>query len=471
MSRPVAFISLFLVWTAVLSLARPAPAAAESLDRFKYAGSFDPAFSAIETSGRFNGYTNYWHSLFWKWSQYGNLYLISQPDIPKSIAQSKLDIAEELGVPGLFLAEGFLSAYLEGPVREFEDPGPDALERTLDRKDALVWVKPGTALGQKLLGRFPGAAPWREALGSHQLNARDFHDVRAFHLVSGPRRLFVIVTDGDDCRRRFRDLLANLRGVLDRYDLHRGWFGTGTLLHSVTCFPGHPLEVIAKGLNQGNDWFTFSGYMDYLMKDQLAAWLAKVGLDVVSDVGTGKATHSLGTTAYGLRSWDGLKIQDMPGEEEWIKFVKDRRGYIFRPVYAPDCDKFHYDGVIAVDGTQKHIDEENVPFILQTGMIREEAPACMVLFTKKGGALTRDGMWEAILSRRAVGVLPQGSMLGPAILAERAPDAPPRPRLPRGLFQRQDSARGRHGKPRARRQGGQSGRSVRRRPVRSPAGA
>jgi hypothetical protein len=415
MHRPFNHIHAVLILVLGIVLACPAIGPAESLDRFKPAGTFNPPAYAVTASGQFNGYTNYWHDIFWTWSQYGNLYLVSQPDIPRAIAQNKVDIAEELGIPGLLLAEGFLDAYLERRIREFEDPDPAALEKTLDREDALVWAKPSSPAGKKLLSLFPDPAPWRDKLRSHQVNARDFHDVRAVLLSSGARRLFAVVTDCENCRGRFKELLAGLRDVLGRYDLHRGWFGTGTLLHSVTCFPGHPLEVIGKGLNQGNDWFTFSGYMDYLMLNQLPAWLAKVGLDVVTDVGTGKATHSLGTIAYGLRSWEGLKIQDTPDEKEWIRFVKDRGGYLFRPVYAPECDKFKYDGYIAIDGNKKQADEENVPFILQTGMVREEAPPCMVLFTKKGSALTRDGMWQAILSRRAVGVLPLGRMQGPGL--------------------------------------------------------
>jgi hypothetical protein len=407
-------IPLFLILTAGMLFARPAAAAAEGLDRFRFAGAAAP-LPAVTAAAQFNGYTNYWHSIYWTWSQYGNLYLISQPDVARSIAQCKVDIAEELGVPGLSLAEGFLASWLKGPVRELEDPDEAALEKALARADALVWAKPGTSLGRRLLAFVPDLAAARNALRSHQLNARGFEDVQAFPLASGERRLFAVVTDSAEGRRRLRGLLADLREVLGRYDLHRGWFGTGTLLHSVTAFPGHPLEVIGRGLGQGNDWFTFSGYMDYLMQGELPAWLSKVGLDVVTDVGTGKATHSLGTVAYGLRNWDGLKIQDMPTEEEWIKYVKDRGGRIFRPVYGPDCDKFKYDGYIAVDGNKKQIDEENVPFVLQTGMVREDAPACMVLFTKAGSAMTRERMWEALLERRAVGVLPQGRMMGPAV--------------------------------------------------------
>ena len=406
--------SSVLLVAGLLLIGRSA-AIAESLDHFRPAGASGPFAAPITTSGQFNGYTNYWHDIYWKWSQYGNLYLIGEPDVPRSIAQSKVDIAEELGIPGLCLAEGFLDGYLRTPLPELEDPEPETLEKALDRQDVLVWAEPDSTLGRKLLGRLPNMTAWREGLHGHQLNARDFHDLRAFELRSGDRRLFAVVTDSADSRSCLKGLLSGLRDVLASYDLHRGWFGTGTLLHSVTCFPGHPLEIIGRGLNQGDDWFTFSGYMDYLMQDELPAWLAKVGLrDVVTDVGAGKATHSLGTVAYGLRNWDGVKLQDMPTEKEWITFVRDRHGYIFRPVYAPDCDRYKYDGYIAIDGNKKQIDGENVPFVLQTGMVREEAPACMVLFTKKGNALTRESMWEAILGRRAVGVLPQGRMQGPA---------------------------------------------------------
>ncbi|MGA2361794.1 MAG: hypothetical protein ABSG73_04965 [Candidatus Aminicenantales bacterium] len=415
MRRETERFSTCLIWALGLLLVFPARGRAESLDRFQGPTAVAAPAAAITTPGQFNGYTNYWHDIYYQWSQYGSLYLISQSDVAKSIAQNKVDIAEELRIPGLFLAEGFLDAWLRATAREFEDPDTAELEKALDSGDALVWAKPSSATGRKLLALLPDTVPWGEKLGSHQRNGRDYYEVRAFLLTSGERRLFAVVTDCPECRRRFRELLANLRDVLGRYDLHRGWFGTGTLLHSVTCFPGHPLEVIGKGLGQGNDWFTFSGYMDYLMQNELTAWLAKVGLDVVTDVGTGKATHSLGTVAYGLRSWDGLKIQDTPTEEEWIKLVRDRRGFIFRPVDAPDCDKFKYDGSIAIEGNKKQIDGEDIPFILQTGMVREEAPACMVLFNRKGSRLTRDGMWEAIISRRAVGVLPQGKMLGPAL--------------------------------------------------------
>ncbi len=367
----------------------------------------------IKTPGEFSGYTNYWHSLYWEWRQYGNLFQLSLPDISKTIAQNKVDTAEELGIPGLEMQEGFLAALLAGPVEELENPTSEEVEKRLAGSDLLIYVDPATELGKRLAKINPGGGGWRQGLRSHQFNAAGFRRVRAFCLEKTGRKFFAVLDEGATDREHFRALISGVREVLEKYDLHRGWFGTGTLLHSVTCHPGHPLEVIAEGLSQGNDWFTFSGYMDYLLQKQLPEWLGKVGLDIVTDVGTGKATHSLGSVAYGCRNWDGLKIQDMPTEEEWIRFVKDRGGFIFRPVFSPVCDTYEYDGYIAVEGNKKQIDTEERPFILQTGLIREEAPAAMVLFAPKGGEWNREAMWEALRERREAGILPLGKMLGP----------------------------------------------------------
>ncbi len=372
----------------------------------------------IKTPGQFSGYTNYWHSLFWEWQQYGNLFQLSVPDVAKTIAQSKLDTAEELGIPGLLMQEGFLAALLMNSAQELDEPTPEDVEKALTESDLLIYADPTGQLGKRLGQKFPGEQDWRPNLQSHQLNAADFRDILAFHLTKGDRDLFVVLADSAGDKARFRQLVGGVRDVLDKYDLHRGWFGTGTLLHSVTCQPGHPLEVIAKGLEQGNDWFTFSGYMDYLLQAQLPGWLDKVGLKVITDVGTGKATHSFGSVAYGCKNWDGLKIQDMPTEEEWIRFVKERGGYIFRPVYSADCDTHDYDGYIAIEGNKRQIDCEDRPFILQTGYIREDAPPAMVLFSPKGDDWNREALWEAILTRREVGILPQGKMLGPAIFRD-----------------------------------------------------
>jgi hypothetical protein len=367
----------------------------------------------IKTPGQFNGYTNYWHSLFWVWEQYGNLFQLSVPDVTRTIAQSKLDTAEELGIPGLLMQEGFLAALLERTVRELENPSPDEVEKALSDSDILIYCSPGGELRKRLGQKLPGEWDWRSMLRSHQLHAADFRDMRAFYLEKGDRKMFVVLADSGEDWDCFRKLTEGVRDVLDKFDLRRGWFGTGTLLHSVTCQPGHPLEVIARGLEQGNDWFTFSGYMDFLLQAQLPEWLGKVGLKVVTDVGTGKATHSFGSVAYGCKNWDGLKIQDMPTEEEWIRFVKEHGGHIFRPVDSADCDSFEYDGYIAIEGNKKQIDTEDRPFILQTGYIEEDAPPAMVLFSHKGREWNREAMWDAILDRREVGVLPQGKMLGP----------------------------------------------------------
>jgi hypothetical protein len=387
----------------------------DRLEDFKNVSKIDPSTRAIRTPGQFNGYTNYWHSIFWTWHQYGNLYQLSIPDASKSILQNKVDVAEELGLPGLWMEEGFLDGLLSTPYQELDSPSLEVVKKALaeSQGNLLIHSSSLTEVGRQLLKGLPAAMPEWDLLKSHQANAENFHMIRAMIFENGQRRIFATFTNFADCRARLKKLIGAVESVVRRYEMHRGWFATGTLLHSVTCFPGHPLEVIAAGMNQGNDWFTFNGYMDYLLQKQLPEWLSKVGLDIVADVGTSKATHSFGTLGFGCSNWEGLKIQDTPSEDTWIKFVKERGGYIFRPVFAPECDPYKYDGYIAIEGNKKQIDNENVPFILPTGFIREDAPPCMVLFTDKGSPFTRDAMYKAILERREVGVLPQGKMLGP----------------------------------------------------------
>ena len=414
---PVICLAIAMV-PAAASLLRARPAAPDRLDEFKIAAPLGPGPSPVVTPGQFHGYTNYWHSLSWNGYGYGNLFQMSLPDVGATILQNKIDIAEELGLPGLWLEEGFLEGLLAAPRQELNLPTVEALNAKLAATagNLLVYAASSSDTGRRLAAALGLAAPGLAALKSHQYNAAGFHPIHAFLLTNGPRRLFAVLSDDPRDFVRFKDLVKGAEAVVRQYDLHRGWFATGTLLHSVTCFPGHPLEVIAQGLAQGNDWFTFDGYMDYLMQKQLPEWLAKAGLDIVADVGSAKASRSFGTLGFGLSNWEGFKIQDTPLEKDWLKFIKDRGGWSFRPVFAPECDPFKYDGVIAVEGNKKQIDGESVPFILPTGMVREDAAPGMILFADKGTRWTREAMYKAILGRKAVGVLPQGKMLGPAAL-------------------------------------------------------
>ena len=130
------------------------------------------------------------------------------------------------------------------------------------------------------------------------MNAKDFTGINAYYLENGSKKIFVISSKDKDLRDKLMEVITNTKNILDKYDLHRGWFGAETLLKSVTCTPGHPLEVIGKGMNEGNTWFTFSGYMEFLEQKELVNWLAKVNLPVVADVGYGQI--------YGLKDYDGL---------------------------------------------------------------------------------------------------------------------------------------------------------------------
>ena len=385
-------------------------------DEFRYNGTFDPEKNSVENSFQFNGYTNYWHDVKNNWISYGNLFKIALPDAEYTISQSKLDIADDLKIPGLSLQEGFMSLLLKGQYTVLDQPSLQKLSSAATSSDILVLVDPETETGKALNGKLPKGNQSKEYLKSHQFSAIDFTEVKAFYLENGTKKIFVISSVSSVLRKSVSDLIDNTKQVLGKYDLQRGWFGTETLLKSVTCTAGHPLDVIGRGMNEGNSWFTFSGYMDFLAQKELTDWLAKVNLKVVADVGASidYTPNKYRQVMYGCENYVGLQGQDMYTVESCLKFAHERKGYVFRSVYDPDADMYNYDGYIAGEGNKEQIDNESVPFITTTGSLDGDAVPCMVLFTPKGAQMSKQVMWEAIMDRREVSVLENGKMMGPA---------------------------------------------------------
>mgnify|MGYP001598083394 FL=1 len=379
---------------------------AQTLTDFRYNGSVHPLENSVYNKQQFNGYTTYWHDDYRQSWRYGNLFKMSAPDPELTIMQSKRDVAEEMKVPGLQMQEGFMNGLLSENHKIMDDPSPTELESAVNSVNVLVFTDPSSATGKDLMEKFVPDSSWRLRLKSHQYGAADFREINAFYLERGNRKLFVVASADTMLRSRVKALLENTEKLLSAYDLHKGWFGAETLLKSVTCGQGHPLEIIGKGLNEGNDWFTFSGYMEFLEKDELAAWIDEIGLPVVTDVGF--------SPIYGCRDYEGLQVQDMAGDQAWIDFAHKKGGYVFRPVYDLKADLYHFDGYIATEGNKEQIDNENVPFISTTGSMEDGLLSSMVLFIKKGEKLTKAGMWDAIMHRREVGILSEGRMMGPA---------------------------------------------------------
>jgi hypothetical protein len=361
----------------------------------------------ISTEYQFNGYTNYWHDTYSKWYRYGNLFKMSAPNVAKTILQSKVDVAEDMGVSGLILQEGFIYGLLSEPYSELDQPSLSSLETAIAKENSLIFVDPKTETGKKVMAKLHAENRGPEKLKSHQYGAADLKRADAFYLESGDRILFVVSSSDEKTRNEIKKLIDNTKEIIRKYDLHKGWFGAETLLKSVTCTDGHPLDVIGTGMNEGNSWFVFNGYMDFLAKDELIGWMEQVQLPVVTDVGF--------WPIFGCRDYDGLQVQSMYTQESWIDYAHEKGGYVFRQVWDTLADPFHYDGYLATEGNKEQIDKENVPFIMRTGRLDENALSSMVLFIEKDKQLTRESMWDAILDRREVGILELGKMMGPAL--------------------------------------------------------
>ncbi len=389
---------------------------AQNIEAFTFHGKGNNEQVYTENSFQFNGYTNYWHDVRDRWIRYGNLFKIALPDAEYTISQSRVDIADDVQIPGLTVEEGFMYNLLKSKYISLDDPSLTELVKAAAVSDVLVFTNDTSSTGRILLAKLPSRKKQKEILKSHQFNAVDFTMVNVYYLENGNRKIFIVSSKSKILRDKVSSLIDKTRRILDEYDLRRGWFGAETLLKSVTCTAGHPLEVIGRGMNEGNSWFTFSGYMDIFAAKELDEWLGKIDNPVSADVGTyiNYIPTPYTQAIFGCRNYDGLLLQSTSTLDFMLKFAHDRGGYAFRSVYDPAADMFHYDGYIAGEGNKEQIDNENVPFVTPTGELDTDAVPCMVLFVQKGQKMNRELMWNAIMERREVSVLGSGKMMGPA---------------------------------------------------------
>ena len=357
----------------------------------------------VQSATQFNGYTNYWHDTYTNAYRYGSMFKLAQLDVEKTIAQSKMNVAEDLHLNGLEMEEGFMDYLLQQDFRIESHLSIADIQQESAQTNLLVLLAPTDEAAK----HYSYETHWRQQLNSHQLGAVDFTDIKAFLAQVGNRKVAFVVSQDADAAKRTVQLVEQTVKIMHNYRLHKGWFGAETLLKSVTCVQGLPLEIIGKGLNEGNTFFTFSGYMDFLMKDELNEWLTKTDVPIVADVGF--------SPIFGCKDYDGLQVQDVPNKQSWIDFAHRKGGYAFRPVFDPEADslKYDYDGYIATEGNKEQIDREDMPFVATTGSMETGLITSMLLFVEKEKAFTKETMWEAILKRQGVAVLDQATMLGP----------------------------------------------------------
>ncbi len=363
---------------------------------------------AVKSEFQFNGYTNHWQNNFDEWHRYGNLFKMASTQVEKSFLQSKVDVAEDMGLPGLLMEEGFITGLISSTYATLELPELDALKEALSKGDVLAFLDPQSESGKKVATALPEDWEWPLQLGSYQYGVPDLKRVDLFTIQKEGHTLYAVSCKDAGTRQAVKELIESTQKLVDTYEFRKGWFGAKTLQNSVTCTKGHPLEVIGTGLNEGSTWFVFDGYMDFMLKEDLISWMEEIESPVVTDVG-----HF---PIYGCSNYDNLQVQQLFTKEITINYAREHNGYVFRQVWDDKADSMglEYDGYLAIEGNKEQIDAEDVPFILHTGSLQGHALSSMVLFMEKGEALTQESMWKAILDRRATGILEKGKMVGPA---------------------------------------------------------
>lgn len=360
---------------------------------------------AVSTAFTFNGYTNHWQNVYQQQYRYGSLYRINIPDLEKEIAQSRMNIAAKLGLPGLQMQEGFFNGIIQEQHAILKNPGEDDIRKALRTNDAVLIL---AAEGSAAADIFEAERPEDKRIAGYQSKAEDYNAVDAFILSSRRKDLYVVIGNDADIER-FRMLLDNALQVARGYDMKRGWFGTATNIQSVTCTPGTPIDVMGRGMNEGNSWFVFSGSYEVHSGNKIEEWVKDTGLPVVTDLGA--------NPLYGCTDWDGFQSQLMSGKDSWLNLRKEKGGYLFKRVGPAKGERDYsynddYDGFFADPGHEQQINTGDKPFVITTGNLLGGTVNNMVLFNRKGEAFDREKMWEAIMDRRSVAVAEKGLVMG-----------------------------------------------------------
>lgn len=407
MKSPITVLPILLLTASTLLQA-------QKLDQYRYQGQDEFPGNSITDKIRFNGYTNYWLDSYHELYRYGNLFKVQTEDVPAIIGQNKVDIAEELGIPGLAMQEGFITGLLKSSYTILREPSVREMEKRSKEGNLLVYATLDSPAGEKLLSLAGHVNSWKNQLSSHQFEASDYSPVDAFYLENGDSKIFVVISPGKKNLEKFNILLDNTSEVLSANDLHKGWMGAKTTYKSVGITFGHPLEMIGEGMNEGNSWFVFGGYNDYKAKNELSEWMDEIGDPVFVDVGSTTLSYISGASCFlfGCDDYVGLQEQDIT-LEAYLEFVRKKNGLIFRQIFDTVADRHWFDGFVAEDGNNEQINNEDVPFVHLTGYLNEGAVSSMVLFLGKDTPLTRKSLMSAIMNRRAVAVLPAGKMMGP----------------------------------------------------------
>ena len=137
---------------------------AQSLDDFEYRASGESVQNPVINEVQFNGYTNHWHNSYQNWIRNGNLFKMSIDNVEYAIMQSKVDIAEDMGLPGLIMQEGFFEKLTSEPYQLMKQPGRSELEAVLENGNVLVFVNPQAPLGKELAKGLSSRVIWPEKL-------------------------------------------------------------------------------------------------------------------------------------------------------------------------------------------------------------------------------------------------------------------------------------------------------------------
>ena len=162
---------------------------------------------AIKREVQFNGYTNHWQNKFNEEFRFGNLFKVARTQVEKTFMQGKVDLATDMGVPGLLMEEGFITGLLSDKPLVLKEPGLDELKEALSKGDVLAYLDPSKEAGEKVTTMLPEDWEWPYMLGSYQYGEPGLQRVDLFTIEKEGNTLYVVSTGDPDTRNAAMNLI------------------------------------------------------------------------------------------------------------------------------------------------------------------------------------------------------------------------------------------------------------------------
>jgi hypothetical protein len=357
----------------------------------------------------FEGYSKgEWKKLYWCVGAYHGI-----PFSFKDIQSKVMEIAEKNvkleGYGTFWMKNGFLKKFLDLEDYDIANgiTSLEELSKVLSiKQNPLIIINKDAEIFKKIVNETP-----IEYLG---------RDIILTYLYFNDRNVLVIATQSVEKSQSILKFLEQVKQFMKNHEIWRGFSFVASGRYTVTPLPIHPAKLVSLALRLGYRWALFVGPGEDQVIKELTPKLTELGIDFIplsgQFTGDGKCL---------MIEWENyLDPQASSFVDACLKKIEEKGLLfgIFGNLIDSDIDiiEQNVDGYAFQEGNFEYIEKIDKPFIVFSALNDfDDIPASMWLFVEKTlkDISNKDKIIKTILSKKAVGIFPDGRIAGPTFLA------------------------------------------------------